>query len=311
MKRIVKPKRLQKGDVIGICAPASPVFSSEALEKGITYIERLGYRVHLAKNVYRKRGYLAGTDAERAGDLLELFHNRHVRAIFAARGGYGTQRLLPLLDYKLIRNNPKIVVGYSDITALQFALLAKAGLVSLSGPLVVEMPLRGKPEDLFWRALTSTKPLGKIRATDKKIFRRMPDRFTGRGTLIGGNLSLISAMLGSEYFPSIAKPILFLEEIDERPYRIDRTLQHLRLQGILRRIEGLVLGSFIDCAPAKNKPSLTLQQVFTDILADSSFPVVSGFHFGHVKNSLSVPIGLRAKANARTNTLDIVEALVS
>ena len=308
--RIIKPERLRKGDVIGICAPASPPASTEALEKGIAYIERLGYGVHLAKNIYRRRGYLAGTDTERADDILELFRNNHVRAIFAARGGYGTQRLLPLLDFRVMRRNPKIVVGYSDITALQLALLAKSGLVSLSGPLAIDMPLRGKSEELFWRALTSTKPLGKIRATNRQIYRHIPGRFRASGTLLGGNLSLISAMLGSAYFPAITNPLLFLEEIDERPYRVDRTLQHLRLQGILGRTQGLVLGSFIDCTPAENKPSLTLHQVFKDIFASTPTPVVSGFHFGHLKNSLPVPVGLRARINGRTNVLEVLEALV-
>ncbi|HEV8537545.1 MAG TPA: LD-carboxypeptidase [Bacteroidota bacterium] len=309
--RIIKPRHLRKGDVIGICAPASPPSSTDALENGIEYIERLGYRVHLAKNIYRKRGYLAGTDAERAADVVELFSNKHVRAIFAARGGFGTQRILPLLDYRLARRNQKIVVGYSDITALQLALLAKTGLVSLSGPLVVEMPLRGASEELFWRALTSTKPLGRIRATDSRIFRDRANRSITAGTLVGGNLSLLSALLGSPYIPSVPNPILFLEEIDERPYRVDRTLQHLWLNGLLRRAKGLVLGSFVDCTPAKDKPSLTLQEVFKDMFSGRSIAVASGFHFGHVRNSLSMPIGLRARVGGMKNEVEILEALVS
>ena len=309
--QIIKPKRLRQGDVIGICAPASPLQSHDALEKGIGYIERLGYHVHLAKNLYRKRGYLAGSDDLRAADLHELFANRHVKAIFAARGGFGTQRLLPLLDYKLIRRNPKIVVGYSDITALQLALLARTGLVSLSGPLVVDMPMKGKAEEAFWAALTSAAPIGTILATDKLIFRhdvRLPSL---AGTLIGGNLSLISAMIGSPYFPRVNDPILFLEEIDERPYRIDRTLQHLKLNGIFHRTKGLILGSFIDCTPAKGKPSLTLRQVFADVFSNASYPVVSGFHHGHVGRSGALPICVRALINGRNNQLRILESLVS
>ncbi len=309
--RIIKPKRLYKGDVIGICAPASPVLSHDALNTGISYIEQLGYRVYLAKNLYRKRGYLAGTDAQRANDLHELFSNRHVKAIFAARGGFGTQRLLPLLDYNLIKRNPKIVVGYSDITALQFALLAKTGLVSLSGPLVIEMPLHGKPEEMFWRALTSTKPLGTIHATDKPIFHHAGKRSLSAGRLIGGNLSLISAILGSLYFPTLNNPIFFLEEIDERPYRVDRTLQHLKLSGIFHVTKGLILGSFIDCILTKDKPSLTLQQVFKDLFSNASFPIASGFHYGHVSHSVSLPLGVRALINGKDNRIEILESLIS
>jgi muramoyltetrapeptide carboxypeptidase len=308
---IIKPHRLRKGDIIGICAPASPLQSRDSIEDGINYLERLGYRVHLAKNLYRKRGYLAGTDAQRAADLHELFSNRTVKAIFAARGGFGTQRLLPLLDYSLIKHNPKILVGYSDITALQLALLANVRLVSLAGPLVVEMPLKGKAEEFFWRALTSTKPLGVIRATDKQIFNHRGKSTAHTGQLIGGNLSLISAMAGSLHFPRIGNPIVFLEEIDERPYRIDRTLQHLKLNGLFDSAHGLVLGSFIDCTPAKGKPSLTLQQVFGDAFSNAPFPVASGVRHGHLRGSIALPIGVRASLARRSKGIEILESLVS
>lgn len=309
--RMIKPQRLRKGDLIGICAPASPLQSRGSLEGGITYLERLGYRVHLTKHLYRKRGYLAGTDKQRAADLHELFANREVKAIFAARGGFGTQRLLPLLDYALIRRNPKIVVGYSDLTALQLALLAKAGLGSLAGPLVVEMPLNGRAEELFWRALSSSAPLGLIHATDKHIFTHRGKLASSRGQLIGGNLSLISALAGSAYFPRISSPVVFLEEIDERPYRIDRTIQHLKLNGLFGSAQGVVLGSFIDCTPAKGKPSLTLRQVFRDAFSAAPYPVASGVRHGHVPGSMALPIGVSASLTRTSNGIEILESLVS
>ncbi|HTK81034.1 MAG TPA: LD-carboxypeptidase [Bacteroidota bacterium] len=309
--RIIKPKRLRRGDVIGICAPAGALASPDAIDKGISYLERLGYRVHLGNNVYKRRGYLAGSDRQRVDDLHEMFRNKHVRAIFSARGGFGSQRIVPLLNYALIRKNPKMVVGFSDITALHLALFSKSGLVSLSAPLVVEMPLRGQAEEIFWRALTSVKPLGVIRPTDKPIFYQPGRHATATGTLIGGNVSLISAMLGSSYFPALNNPLLFLEEIDERPYRVDRTLQHIRLNNIFGKLQGVILGTFIGCTPVKGRPSLKIQQVFHDALSDAPFPVVSGLRFGHIRNSLSIPFGVIAKIDGKRNQLEIRESLVS
>lgn len=308
---ITKPPRLRAGDVIGICAPAGPLRSRSALEQGIGYLERLGYRVRLSKNLFRRRGYLAGTDAQRAADLHELFADRQVKAIFAARGGYGTQRILPLLDYSLIRRHPKIVVGYSDITVLSFALLAKARLASLAGPLAVEMPLAGEAEAFFWRTLTSATPLGPVRASGTPRLRRRRNPAPVTGRLLGGNLSLVSALAGSPFFPDPGKIILFLEEIDERPYRIDRMLQHLSLAGVFDRVGGLLLGNFTGCLPEKGKDSLTLRQVFGDLFSDAPYPVVSGLRHGHVKRSLALPLGIRAAVHASDNTLQILESFVA
>ncbi len=310
--KIIKPPRLCKGDVIGICAPASAPSSPTALDKAITYIEQLGYRVHLAKNVFRKRGYLAGTDAQRAEDLHELFSNRYVKAIFAARGGFGTQRILPLLDYNLIRRHPKIIVGYSDITALQLGLFAKAGLISISGAMAVEMPetFNKQSEEMFWRLLTSRHPLGTIHAKTT-THPKHGIALNSRGRLLGGNLSLVAALTGTQYSLVQNNFILLLEELDERPYRIDRMLQQLKLAGILTRTTGIVLGSFSDCKPAPNKPSLTLSGVFRDAFQEYSYPVLSGFRYGHIKNSFTFPVGVKACLDTRTNSIEFLEGAVT
>ena len=159
--RIIKPQALRRGDIIGICAPASPPSSEDKITKGIAYLERLGYHVQLGRSVYHKHGYLAGSDSQRASDLNELFVNPKVKAIFTVRGGYGVHRILPLLNYNLIKRNPKILVGYSDISALQLALFTKTGLVTFSGPMVaVEMAsgLKGETEEFFWRCLPLQNP---------------------------------------------------------------------------------------------------------------------------------------------------------
>ncbi len=310
--RILKPAALRHGDVIGICAPASPPASPDSLDAGIRYLEQLGYRVELGKNLYRKRGYLAGSDAQRVADIHQLFLNPKVKAIVAARGGYGAHRILAKLNYKLIRRNPKILVGYSDVTALQMAIFSRARLTSVSGAMVIEMPGTFKParEEMFWRSLTSKKPLGIIRGA-----RNWPLQFSrekiSNGRILGGNLSLLAGLMGTPYFPLINHLVLLLEEIDERPYRVDRTLQQMKLNRLFERARGIVLGAFIDCTPVKGKPSLRLQQVFGETFHDTSIPILSGFRYGHLSNSLTIPLGVRVRLNGTKNTLEFLESAVS
>ena len=307
MPTIIKPKALRRGDLIGVCAPAGPALAEEDLQKGIRYLEQLGYRVLLSPHVLRRRGYLAGTDRDRADDLMGLFANPQVKAIIALRGGYGTQRILPLLDFNAIRKNPKIVVGYSDLTALSLALYAKARLVTFAGPMVaaeLARGLTGVAEEFFWRCLTSTKPLGTFPGPSS-MFRK--GRSEGR--ILGGNLSLVAAMAGTPFFPSFDKTLLLLEEIGERPYRVDRMLQQLSLAGAWKSSSGILLGTFVECGPEKGKPSLTLTEVFDDAFSDFPHPIVSDLHHGHVRQSLTVPIGVLARIQNSRN-LNILESAV-
>lgn len=309
MIRSQKPKALRPGDVIGLAAPASPPATEDHLARGIHYLERLGYRVELGAHVYHRRGYLAGSDDLRADDLNRLFSNRKVKAIFTVRGGYGSMRLLPLLDYPMIRKNPKILLGYSDITALQNALFAKTGLVTFSGPMVaVEMAsgLRGKAEEQLWRCLTSTRAPGKLRLPLQTL--KTYGKGVSVGTLLGGNLSLIAAMVGSDYFPGKKDVTWLMEEVDERPYRIDRTLFQLKRANLFRNSSGILLGRFIDCKPAPGKPSLTLHQVFKDMFDASPMPVVGHLHYGHVKNTMTLPLGVRVKLSAERGSVELLES---
>jgi len=304
--KIIKPERLRSGDLIGVCAPASPPCD---LERGLRYLERLGFRVELGKTVHGRLGYLAGSDAGRAADLNNFFADRKVKAIFTARGGYGSHRILRLLDYSLIRKNPKIFVGYSDITAIQYALLSKSGILSFSGPMVaVEMKggLNGKVEEQFWRHLMSPAipdPVT-VKAGGNGHFRRGG---VAVGRLLSGNLSIITSLVGTPYFPDIKNPILFLEEISERPYRIDRMLQQMNHAGILNKTKGVVLGDFRDCLPGRGKPSLPLHEIFRGAFMDFSFPVLSGFRYGHSNKSLSFPLGVRIRIDGRKNLIEFLE----
>jgi len=310
--KILRPPRLRQGDVIGICAPASAPASADALDAGIRYFEQLGYRVELGRNLYRRRGYLAGTDDQRVADLHQLFRNRHVRTIFAARGGYGAHRILAKLDYRLIRRNPKILVGYSDITAIQLAIFTKSGLTSVSGAVVTELPTTFTPstEAMFWRALSSPRPIGIVRGSNSPAFHSNRST-TRRGILVGGNLSLLAGLIGTSYFPQRNDLALLLEEIDERPYRVDRTLQQMNLNGVLQRARGIVLGSFIGCTPIKGRASLRLNQVFEDTFEALKSPLVTGIRYGHQRNSLTIPIGVKVLLDPKRNSLEFLESAVS
>jgi len=290
MKRITPPA-LRKGDVIGICAPASPPLKDGDLGRGISYLEGLGYRVEVSPNILRKNGYLAGSDRQRADDLNRLFRDKRVRAVIALRGGYGSMRILHLLDYAAIRRNPKIFVGYSDLTVLQLALWAKCRLVTFAGPMVAgEMSrgLKGYAEELFWRMITDKRPVGRLRARLAPVARGK-----SAGTLIGGNLTMVSQLIGTPYFPPTRDAVLFFEDIGEKPYRIDRMFHHLKLAGAFGPANGVILGQFTDCAPQPGKASLTVPRVTKEVFGGLGFPVVRGLRHGHVAGSLTLPVGLR------------------
>lgn len=292
----IKPPALRKGDVIGVCAPASPPFRRGDVAKGIAYLEGLGYRVEPGRNLFKRDGYLAGSDRERASDLNRLFADRRVRAVLALRGGYGSMRILPMIDYAAIRRDPKIFVGYSDLTAIQLALWKKCRLVTFAGPMVaagMARGLSGEAEELFWRMLTSRTPIGRLRLRAAALRGG-----TASGTLLGGNLSMLSHMAGTPYMPDGRNGIWFFEDVGERPYRIDRMLQHLRLAGTLAGARGVLLGAFADCGPERGKPSLGLKRIFVDAFGELGVPVAGGLRHGHIAGSLTLPVGLRVMLKA-------------
>ncbi|MGA7161051.1 MAG: LD-carboxypeptidase [Bacteroidota bacterium] len=309
----IKPKALVRGDVIGVISPASAPTSSEKIDKGAEYLERLGYRVKLGKHVRAIRGFLAGTDEERAADVNEMFADKEVKAIIAVRGGYGTPRLLPLINYSLIKRNPKILVGYSDLTALQLALYKKTGLVSFSGPMVgVEMFKGIDPftEEHFWQMITSTKKSGPLNNPDSSPLQPM-GKGKASGLLIGGNLSLITSITGTPYLPSFKNSILFIEEIEEEPYRFDRMMNQAALAGIFKDTKGIIIGELTDINPADTaKPYLTVEQILADHLSIFRKPILLGLAYGHVPRKLTIPIGIRATVDTAQCSLSLLEAAV-
>ncbi len=314
MMKAIKPKKLQKGDLIGIISPASSVDDPFRLERGVEYIEKMGYNVMVGKNVGKFNGYLAGTDLERLDDLHSMFSNKKVKAIFCVRGGYGAARLLDKIDYKLIRNNPKIFAGYSDISALHLAIFYKTGMVTFAGPMVgVDFYEEVSPftEEMFWRLLTSSKKFGRVANPDDEHILSL-NSGTATGRIVGGNLSVISGLIGTEYFPDLKDKILLIEEMGEMPYKIDRMLNQMRLTGMFKGIKGVIIGSFRDChEPNTNKKTLTLGEVITDYLSTIKKPVVYNFRHGHLRDNITVPLGVNVRLNASRKIVEIAEAAVS
>ncbi|MBZ0199130.1 MAG: LD-carboxypeptidase [Ignavibacteriaceae bacterium] len=312
--RIVKPKKLQQGDLIGILSPASSPDDLERIEKGVKYLEKRGYKVLVAKHVGKNHGYLAGTDSERLNDLHNLFQNKEVKAIICVRGGYGTPRLLDKIDYKKIKNNPKIFIGYSDITALQMAFLKNAGLVTFAGPmLAVDFydEVNTYAEDFFWKMITSEKKMGKVELPENENIFKLT-KGNASGMLVGGNLALIAGLIGTNYLPSFKNSILFLEDVGEVPYRIDRMLSQLKLSGALDEIAGVILGSFSDCNEHDPmKKTLSLGEVIDDYFGHLNIPVVYNFPHGHIPAKATLPFGIEVKVNAAKEYIEFTEGAVS
>lgn len=312
---IVKPKKLKHGEVIGIISPASSPDDLTRINRGVTYLEKLGYRVEVGKNVGSKEGYLAGSDKQRLDDLHDMFRNKNVRAIFSVRGGYGSGRLLDKIDYNLIKKNPKIFVGYSDINALQSAFFTKTGLISFAGPMVAvdfHEEVSTFTEEIFWRTITSEKKIGKLHnPRNEKFFTLNKGR--GAGRIIGGNLSLLTSLMGTEYFPKMKDAILLLEDIGEAPYRVDRMLNQLRLAKFFKQINGVILGHFVDCVENDpSKASFTLNEVITQYFPSQlKLPVLYNVKHGHIKDNITIPYGVKCTLNASLGFIEITENAVS
>lgn len=320
MKSLVKPARLQPGQTIGLCCPASAPPDPQAIDRAVVTLEELGFKVRLAPRARRRLGFLAGTDRDRASDLMRLFLDRKVDAIFCIRGGYGVTRILHLLDYAAIRRHRKILVGYSDITALHFALAKHAGLVSFHGPMLnSELSRPDVPAFTtasLWRTITQAAPAGNISTglpSDQPKAKTIR-RGVAEGRLIGGNLSLLCALVGTPWMPDFRGKILFFEDLEEAPYRLDRMLTQLLSAGLLKEIAGVAVGVLRNCLDLKRDEFKEFRQTVDDVLKERlkplGVPVVSGLPFGHVHLNATLPVEVSARLDARSGELEITEAAV-
>ena len=304
------PKRLKQGDTIGLVSPASRLPKKKQYDKIIRQVKDLGYNVKVGDHARRRYGYLAGEDEQRAEDLNAMFADDSVDAILPFRGGWGCNRILPLLDYETIRKNPKILVGFSDITSLLNAIYTKTGLITFHGP-VGKVDWTDYTIQHFRKSLGSQDPYTlEIPPADlckdcNKLSVITPGTASGR--LLGGNLSVLTAMLGSEYVPDWEGNILFLEDVGEDVYRIDRMLTQLKLNGVFEKISGFVFGQCTSCDRA-NSYSLTLKQVFEDHLKPFDIPAFSGAMFGHISKMITLPVGIPAEMDAQRGSIKITES---
>jgi len=310
----LKPKPIERRATIGVVSPASRPLDDEQYYQGIDYLKNLGYNIIESEHVLDQYGYLAGSDENRAQDINLMFCDPQVDAIICSRGGYGTPRILERLDYETIQKNPKIFVGYSDITSLSLAIWQKTGLITFSGPMVaVEMGKGIDPftEDNFWEIISQTNPIGKLTNPENDPIQIVkPGKAKGR--LLGGCLSLINVVLGTPFCPDFNGAILFIEDVEEEPYRIDRYLAQLKMAGILDVISGLVLGKFVDCVPGElEKPYLELDQIFQDYFADLNIPVIANFAYGHIPVKHTLPIGIEAELDTDQGGLILIEGAVN
>lgn len=300
MPRILLPPRLRKGATIGVVAPASPVASPERIDAGIRWLESHGCAVVRGRHITDTDGYLAGSDADRASDLMQMFMRSDIDAIMCTRGGYGAMRILPLLDYAAIRRHPKIFMGFSDITALSLALHVRTGLLTFAGPMVAaEMagPPLARTESVMWDVLSGRATKLAARADGARTL------VAGRaeGTLLGGNLALVCSVMGTPFEPVWDGAILFLEDIGEPVYRIDRMLCQLRLAGVLGRITGAVLGRFTGIPEAE--PDRTLETVLGEYFRPLGIPVLMDFPFGHTPDKMTLPLGARVVLDTRSRSM--------
>lgn len=307
---LIKPPRVRPGDKVGLVSPATAAWETEPTKIWIDALESLGFEVVLGDHYFGRHGYFAGDDAARASDINAFFRAPDIRMIFA-RGGWGSPRLLPLIDYDMIRANPKVLLGYSDATALITAVHVKTGLVTFHGP----SPLHLFSAEHFRRvimngeAYTLENPTliteNTLVQTENRIRTITPGR--ARGRILGGNLSLLTAVTGSGYLPDWEGSILFVEDVDEAVYRVDRMMTELKLAGVLDRIDGFVFGRCTDCEPDSSYGSLTMEEMIAEHVLPLGIPAFAGTMIGHIDAQFTIPLGIAVEIDADAGTIELLE----
>jgi muramoyltetrapeptide carboxypeptidase len=309
------PRAINKGDTLGLISPSAAsadrmqfTFAKEALEA-------LGFKVKLGENLQNRRGHLAGTDEERAKDLNDMFADQNVKGVICIRGGSGAARILPLIDYELIKQNPKPLLGYSDITALHCAIQAQTGLITFHGP-------NGSGswnsfnvkqfEQIFFDKTKVTYKNEQPKGDDLVIKANRIQTLksgTAEGKILGGNLTVLTALSGTPYYPNFTDSILFIEDIGEDPYKIDRMMSTLRLNGTLGKIKGFIFGQCSDCEPGGGYGSLSVDQVMDDYILPLGIPAYTGAMIGHISKQFIIPVGAKVKMDASEGTFQLVDPI--
>jgi muramoyltetrapeptide carboxypeptidase len=317
---ILKPRRLKAGDTVGVVTPATATFQQVELDIVRESLEALGLKVRVGEHVMNRYGSLGGADKDRAADINRFFGDRDIAAVIPTRGGWGSARLLPHLDFDVIRRNPKIILGYSDITALLNSIHARTGLVTFHGP---NGGGRWDNYSLDWtrrvlfagEAVTFSNPKT---TNDRNVLTQIDNRIRtitagrARGRLLGGNLSVLTGILGSPFVPDFDGAILFIEDVEEQPYRIDRMMTSLRLAGVLEKVRGVVFGTCSDCTPGSGGyASFTLEEILNDHLKPLRVPAWQGAMIGHNMAQWTLPVGIEVEIDATAGTIAMTEPAVT
>lgn len=305
---MIRPKPLKKGDKIALIGTSSPA-ADERIKPAIKAMEDLGLEVILCESATSKHGYLSGKDEIRAKDINDMFKDDSINGIFVIRGGYGSARLLDMLDYKMIKKNPKVFVGYSDVTALHNALNNKCNLITFHGPM---------PSTEFYKGVDSyTMNCFKeniFEGNSSKLLvnpscQEMKTLIEGKaeGRLVGGNLTLVCSSMGTPYEIDTRGKILFLEDIDEYPFRIDRMLVQLKQCGKFKDANGIILGSWTDCIAPNPEKSLSLLEIFEELIVPENKPTIYNIACGHCLPTMTLPLGAKIKMNTNDNEIKILD----
>ncbi len=316
-KLTLKPPRLKAGDTIGLINPAGATFHPDQVSIAREMMSALGLKVKTGEHLLDRHGYLAGTDKNRAADVNSMFADPEVAAILALRGGWGCSRLIDLLDYKAIGQHPKILLGFSDVTSLLLAINAKTGLVTFHGP-TGSSTWNEFSTNYVRKLLFNAEAFSMENPVDiGDNLAQVEDRIltinggTARGKLLGGNLTVLTTMIGSDYLPDFKGNILFIEDVNEEIYRIDRMLTQLKLAGILDQISAFVFGKCSDCGPGRGFGGLTLEEVFEDHIKPLGIPACSGSMIGHIEKKFTIPLGIDAEIVAEKGRITLLEPAVT
>ena len=304
------PQKLNKGDTIGVISPAGVVKESSQIDAAVKYFENKGYKVKLAPHAGDKKAYLAGEDGDRLSDLMEMFKDSEIKAIMCSRGGYGTFRLLENIDWEVIKNNPKIFVGYSDITALLNNFVEKSELVCFHGPLAVSdfgtEEIDPYTEKVFWEVFEGKADVPY--SFENPVQYRSIVAGQAEGVLMGGNLSILCGLLGTPYFPDFEDKILLLEDIGEPVYKIDRLLTQLKLAGVFEKAVGVL---FADFTSVGENSDITPVEFIKEFSKDLNIPVGYGFAASHDKTKATLPLGVKYRFNPADFKLGVIESFIS
>ena len=306
-QKSLMPAALKKGDKVIIVSPAGAVYDSKKIMEFKKVLSDFGFEVEIAKSAANCYGFLAGTDEERAADINAAFANQSIKGIFCSRGGWGCARIFRLLDFKLIADNPKMIMGFSDITSLILAIYTKTNLITFHGPLGLS-----SWDPFSTLSFTKTVLLGEKSAfpldAENKMIMLSPG--IARGELIGGNLSVFNSLIGTEYIPNCDGKILFLEDLNEDTYTIDRMLTQLKLAGILDKLSGFIFGQCTDCKSENPKRSFSLLEVLKHHVLPLKIPAIFNAPFGHTTKKWTIPIGAMAELNAQNLSLELLQPAV-